>query len=124
MCHDERFFCGDESFVSWEGQEKKLSISLTIRWSRKRKRWESDDAVFWNDGERKWSCCSEDGKYYYGFRSLRSLLKSYVGGLLREKAYCYSLKNPSVRYWFSKHPKQVTCKVTMHCTGPLPPELC
>lgn len=61
MCHDARRSCGDESFVSWEGQEKDLSTSLTVRWSRKRKRWESDNAVFWNDRKTKWSCRSEDG---------------------------------------------------------------
>ena len=40
MCHDARHFCGDEAFVSWKGQEKDLSTSLTVRWIRKRKRWE------------------------------------------------------------------------------------
>lgn len=101
MCHDARRSCGDEAFVSWEGKEKDLSTSLTVRWSRKRKRWESDNAVFWNDRKTKWSCRSEDGKYYHGFRSLRALLKSYVGGILCEKAYCYSVKNARAKYWFT-----------------------
>lgn len=87
MRHDAKSLCCDESFVSWEDQEKDLSTSLTVRWSWKRKRWESDNAVFWNDRKNKWSCLSDDGKYYYGFRSFRALLKSYVGGILCEKAY-------------------------------------
>lgn len=72
----------------------------------------------------KWSCRSEDGKYYHGFRSLRALLKSYVGGILCEKAYCYGMKNARAKYWLSQYPKQVTCRVTMRCTGPLPAALC
>ena len=124
MRHDAKSLCCDESFVSWEDQEKDLSTSLTVRWGWKRKRWESDNAVFWNDRKNKWSCRSDDGKYYYGFRSFRALLKSYVGGILCEKAYCYGLKNARAKYWFSQYPRQVTCRVTMRCTGPLPAALC
>ena len=104
------------------------SLSFRGRTRRKtcppRKRWESDNAVFWNDRKNKWSCRSDDGKYYYGFRSFRALLKSYVGGILCEKAYCYGLKNARAKYWFSQYPRQVTCRVTMRCTGPLPAALC
>lgn len=123
MCHDTTPACSN-AFVAWEGREKTLSASLTIRWSRKRKRWESDNAVFWNDRKNKWSCRSEDGTYYYGFRSLRALLKSYVGGILGERAHGYCLRDARAKYWFSQHPKQVTCRVTMRCTGPLPAALC
>ena len=59
--------------------------------------------------------------YYYGFRSLRALLKSYVGGLLCEKSLCYSAKNARAKYWFSQNPRRVTCCVTMRCTGFFPP---
>ena len=67
------------------------------------------------------SCRSQDGRYYYGFRSLRALLKSYVGGLLCEKSLCYSAKNARAKYWFSQNPRRVTCCVTMRCTGISPP---
>ena len=124
MCHDTKHFCDDESFDSWDGQEKDLSTSLTVRWSRKHKRWESDNVAFWNDRKNKWSCRSEDGKYYYGFRSFRALLKSYVGGILCENARCCSMKHARAKYWFSQYPKQVTCTVTMRCTSLLPAALC
>lgn len=124
MCRNKENPCGNDEFAAWDGQEKDLSVSLTVRWSRKRKRWESDNAFFWHDQKDKWSCRSNDGKYYHGFRSLRALLKSYVGGILCERAYCYSLKNASAQYWFSRYPKQVTCRVTMRCTGLLPAALC
>ena len=57
-------------------EEKDLSASLTLRWSQKRRRWECDDAYFWHEPKGKWCCRSEDGRYYHGFRSLRTLLKS------------------------------------------------
>ena len=50
-----------------------------------------------------------------------ALLKSYVGGLLCEKSLCYSAKNARAKYWFSQNPRQVTCCVTMRCTGFFPP---
>ena len=120
MSHADAVFDNEEIFDRPEVEARDLSASLTLRWSRKRKRWECRDAYFWQDGERKWSCRSEDGRYYYGFRSLRSLLKSYVGGLLCEKAGCYNAKNARAKYWFSQHPRRVTCRVTMRCTGFFP----
>ena len=104
-----------------EVEERDLSAPLTLRWSRKRKRWECRNAFFWQDAKNKWSCRSQDGRYYYGFRSLRALLKSYVGGLLCEKSHCYSAKNARAKYWFSQNPRRVTCCVTMRCTGFFPP---
>ena len=101
-----------------------MSTSLTVRWSWKHKRWESDNAFFWNDRKTKWSCRSEGGKYYYGFRSFRALMKSYVGGILCESVRCCSMKNARAKYWFSQYPKQVTCTVTMRCTSLLPAALC
>ncbi len=62
-----------------EIEERDLSASLTLRWSRKRKRWECATPYFWQDAKNKWSCRSQDGKYYYGFRSLRALLKKLCG---------------------------------------------
>ena len=46
MCRNKDNPCGDDEFAAWDGQEKDLSVSLTVRWSRKRKRWESDNAFF------------------------------------------------------------------------------
>lgn len=46
MCRNKENPCGDDEFAAWDGQEKDLSASLTVRWSQKRKRWESDNAFF------------------------------------------------------------------------------
>ena len=82
MFHADTTFDNEEIIGLPEVEERDLSASLTLRWSRKRKRWECRNAFFWQDAKNKWSCRSQDGRYYYGFRSLRALLKSYVGGLL------------------------------------------
>ena len=121
MFHADTLFDNEESFGLPEIEERDLSASLTLRWSRNRKRWECRNAFFWQDTKNKWSCRSQDGRYYYGFRSLRALLKSYVGGLLCEKSLCYSAKNARAKYWFSQNPRRVTCCVTMRCTGFFPP---
>ena len=121
MFHADTLYDNEENFGLPEIEERDLSASLTLRWSRKRKRWECRNAFFWQDTKNKWSCRSQDGRYYYGFRSLRALLKSYVGGLLCEKSHCYSAKNARAKYWFSQHPRRVTCRVTMRCTGFFPP---
>lgn len=117
MFHADTLYDNEENFGLPEIEERDLSASLTLRWSRKRKRWECRNAFFWQDAKNKWSCRSQDGRYYYGFRSLRALLKSYVGGLLCEKSLCYSAKNARAKYWFSQNPGRVTCCVTMRCTG-------
>ena len=101
-------------------EEKDLSASLTLRWNQKRRRWECDNAYFWHEPQGKWCCRSEDGRYYHGFRSLRTVLKSYVGGRLCESFCCYSARNVRAKYWFSQYPKTVTCRVTIHCTGLFP----
>ena len=96
MSHDETMFSTAPPFPFREGgeyEEKDLSASLTLRWSRKRRRWECDNAYFWHEFQNKWCCRSEDGRYYHGFRSLRALLKSYVGGRLCESSCCYSARN-------------------------------
>lgn len=90
MFHADTLYDNEENFGLPEIEERDLSASLTLRWSRKRKRWECRNAFFWQDAKNKWSCRSQDGRYYYGFRSLRALLKSYVGGLLCEKSLCYT----------------------------------
>ena len=69
-------------------QDVQRSGSLKLRWSEKRSRWECDDVYFWQDPKTNWSCRSKSGKHYYGFRSLRALLKSYVAGMLGEKYGC------------------------------------
>lgn len=103
--------------------EKSLSASLTVHWSRKRKRWESDHVFFWYDKKRLWSCQSDDGRYFYGFRSFRKLLKSYVGGTLCEKIGSHPMKKVKAKYWFSQSPRQVTCRVTTRYTVPVLDEL-
>ena len=123
MSYDETMFgtAPPFSFEETEGyEEKDLSASLTLRWSRKRRRWECDNAYFWHEFQNKWCCRSEDGRYYHGFRSLRALLKSYVGGRLCESSCCYSARNVRAKYWFSQHPKTVTCCVIIRCTGLFP----
>ena len=105
-------------------QKKALWHSHRLRFRLHRSVREADrsrNAFFWQDAKNKWSCRSQDGRYYYGFRSLRALLKSYVGGLLCEKSLCYSAKNARAKYWFSQNPRRVTCCVTMRCTGFFPP---
>lgn len=121
MVHADTLFGIEENLVLPKMEERDLSASLALRWSRKRKRWECRGAYFWQDIKNKWSCRSQDGKYYYGFRSLRALLKSYVGGLLCEKSHCCSAKNARAKYWFSQNLRRVTCRVTMRCTGFFPP---
>ena len=114
MSYDETMFSTAPPFPfreAGEYEEKDLSASLTLRWSRKRRRWECDNAYFWHESQNKWCCRSEDGRYYHGFRSLRALLKSYVGGRLCESSCCYSARNVRAKYWFSQHPKTVTCRV-------------
>ena len=76
MFHADTLFDNEESFGLPEIEERDLSASLTLRWSRKRKRWECRNAFFWQDAKNKWSCRSQDGRYYYGFRSLRALRTS------------------------------------------------
>ena len=122
MSYDETMFgtAPPFSFEETEGyEEKDLSASLTLRWSRKRRRWECDNAYFWHESQNKWCCRSEDGRYYHGFRSLRALLKSYVGGRLCESSRCDGARNVRAKYWFRQHPKTVTCRVTIRCTGPV-----
>lgn len=113
----------DKEYPGWDGHEKDLSVSLAVHWSRKRKRWESGNAYFWLDGRNKWSCRSEDGKYYHGFRSLKALLKSYVGGLLCEKARNLILKDTRTEYYSDPKRRRVFCRVTMRCVGPMTVEL-
>ena len=123
MSHDETMFSTAPPFPFREGgeyEEKDLSASLTLRWSRKRRRWECDNAYFWHESQNKWCCRSEDGRYYHGFRSLRALLKSYVGGRLCESSRCDGARNVRAKYWFRQHPKTVTCRVTIRCTGLFP----
>ena len=123
MSYDETMFgtAPPFSFEETEGyEEKDLSASLTLRWSRKRRRWECDNAYFWHESQNKWCCRSEDGRYYHGFRSLRALLKSYVGGRLCESSRCDGARNVRAKYWFRQHPKTVTCRVTIRCTGLFP----
>ena len=73
MFHADTLYDNEENFGLPEIEERDLSASLTLRWSRKRKRWECRNAFFWQDAKNKWSCRSQDGRYYYGFRSLRAL---------------------------------------------------
>ena len=113
----------DKEYPGWDGHEKDLSVSLAVHWSRKRKRWESGNAYFWLDGRNKWSCRSEDGKYYHGFRSLKALLKSYVGGLLCEKARNLILKDMWTEYYRDPNRRRVFCRVNMRCVGPMTVEL-
>ncbi|MFR1481173.1 MAG: hypothetical protein ACLSB9_38560 [Hydrogeniiclostridium mannosilyticum] len=49
-----------------------------------------------------------------------ALLKSYVGGLLCENPLLQRQERRA-KYWFSQNPRQVTCCVTMRCTGFFPP---
>lgn len=114
----------DNIYPGQEGQVKNLSASLAVHWNRKRKRWEGYNAYFWWDGKDKWSCRSEDGKYYYGFRSLKALLKSYVGGILCEKARDCCLKDKRVEYYCNRRRQRVFCRVTMRCVEPLSAASC
>ena len=47
MFHADTLFDNEESFGLPEIEERDLSASLTLRWSRKRKRWECRNAFFW-----------------------------------------------------------------------------
>lgn len=54
MSYDETMFgtAPPFSFEETEGyEEKDLSASLTLRWSRKRRRWECDNAYFWHESQ-------------------------------------------------------------------------
>ena len=66
MFHADTTFDNEEIIGLPEVEERDLSASLTLRWSRKRKRWECRNAFFWQDAKSKWSCRSQDGRYYYG----------------------------------------------------------
>lgn len=101
------------------GQEQ--TQTLTLRWDRRNKRWRAEGVSVWYDGkERKWSCRCGDGTCYYGFSSLRRLLKSYVGGLLcRSLPWCPT-KLLRVRYHFTRCPRRVSCRVTLRSLAALP----
>ena len=62
MFHVDTLFDNEECFDLPEVEERDLSASLTLRWSRKRKRWECRNAFFWQDAKNKWSCRSQDGR--------------------------------------------------------------
>ena len=51
MFHADTLFDNEESFGLPEIEERDLSASLTLRWSRKRKRWECRNAFFWQDAK-------------------------------------------------------------------------
>ena len=104
-------------------QDVQRSGSLKLRWSEKRNRWECDDVYFWQDPETNWSCRSENGTYYYGFRSLQALLKSYMAGKLGEKYGCTGIKNVRANYHFTQQPKTLVCHVTLCCTYLVPPHV-
>ena len=53
MFHADTLFDNEESFGLPEIEERDLSASLTLRWSRKRKRWECRNAFFWQDAKSK-----------------------------------------------------------------------
>ncbi|NJE73222.1 hypothetical protein E0L15_01060 [Pseudoflavonifractor sp. SW1122] len=99
------------------------SDSLKLWWSQKRNRWECDDVYFWQDPKTNWSCRSENGTYYYGFRSLQALLKSYMAGKLGEKYGCTGIKNVRANYHFTQQPKTLVCHVTLCCTYLVPPNV-
>ena len=50
MFHADTLYDNEENFGLPEIEERDLSASLTLRWSRKRKRWECRNAFFWQDG--------------------------------------------------------------------------
>ena len=47
MFHADTLYDNEENFGLPEIEERDLSASLTLRWSRKRKRWECRNAFFW-----------------------------------------------------------------------------
>lgn len=49
MFHADTTFENEEIIGLPEVEERDLSASLTLRWSRKRKRWECRNAFFWQD---------------------------------------------------------------------------
>ena len=55
MFHADTTFENEEIIGLPEVEERDLSASLTLRWSRKRKRWECRNAFFWQDAKNKWS---------------------------------------------------------------------
>ena len=113
----------NHTLIPWTYEEVQRSASLKLWWSRKRKRWECDNVYFWQDPKTNWSCRSKSGKYYYGFRSLRALLKSYVAGMLGEKYGCTGVKNVRANYHFTQNPKTLVCHVTLCCTYLVPPHV-
>ena len=113
----------NQTLIPWTYEEVQRSASLKLWWSRKRKRWECDNVYFWQDTKTNWSCRSKSGKYYYGFRSLRALLKSYVAGMLGEKYGCTGVKNVRANYHFTQHPRTLVCHVTLCCTHLVPPHV-
>ena len=54
MFHADTTFENEEIIGLPEIEERDLSASLTLRWSRKRKRWECRNAFFWQDAKNKW----------------------------------------------------------------------
>lgn len=67
MFHANTLFDNEESFGLPEIEERDLSASLTLRWSRKRKRGSATTPSSGRMPRTKWSCRSQDGRYYYGF---------------------------------------------------------
>lgn len=51
MFHADMTFENEEIIGLPEVEERDLSASLTLRWSRKRKRWECRNAFFWQDAK-------------------------------------------------------------------------
>ena len=43
-----------------------------------------------------------------------------MGGRLCESSRCDGARNVRAKYWFRQHPKTVTCRVTIRCTGLFP----
>ena len=53
MFHADTTFENEEIIGLPEVEERDLSAPLTLRWSRKRKRWECRNAFFWQDAKSK-----------------------------------------------------------------------
>ena len=121
MFHADTTFENEEIIGLPEVEERDLSASLTLRWSRKRKRWECRNAFFWQDAKNKWSCHTDYKRPDHVCKFNQRACIRDRGGLLCEKSLCYSAKNARAKYWFSQNPRRVTCCVTMRCTGFFPP---
>ena len=117
MNYNENESCGSKHLAPQKYPIRRRSASLTLRWDRKRRRWKAGGVYFWNDEKNKWSCRDKGGKYYAGFHSLRSLLRSYVGGILCESTCPGTVSDVQARYWFSRNPKRVTCRVSACCAN-------